>query len=121
MRNLHELDRWRLRDERVLARYGNYGDGICGVFKLISPTTRRLCLHVVASSDAGWDHVSVPHPKRVPDWAEMEHVKRAFFRDDETAMQLHVPPARHINVHPNCLHLWRPIDQDIPLPPADFV
>ena len=52
----------------------------------------------------------------------MEHVKRAFFKDDETAMQLHVPPSDHVNHHPHCLHLWRPNDgRDIPRPPAIFV
>ena len=51
----------------------------------------------------------------------MEHIKRLFFADDETAMELHVPPDKHINTHPNCLHLWRPQDQPIPLPPSIFV
>ena len=121
MRDLNELDRWRLRGDRVLALYGSEGDGTCGAFKLISPTTRKLCLLVIASSGGGWDHLSVSHPKRVPDWAEMEHIKRLFFRDDETAMQLHVPPSQHINCHPHTLHLWRPTDRDIPMPPGVFV
>jgi hypothetical protein len=38
----------------------------------------------------------------------MEFVKRIFFADDETAMQLHVPLAEHISHHPYCLHIWRP-------------
>jgi hypothetical protein len=36
-------------------------------------------------------------------------------------MQLHVPLVDHINTHPNVLHLWRPRDAEIPLPPSDFV
>ncbi|HEY1881361.1 MAG TPA: hypothetical protein VGG68_15650 [Caulobacteraceae bacterium] len=49
-------------------------------------------------------------------------MKRAFFRDDETAMQLHVPPTDHINAHPCCLHLWAPNDgRQIPRPPGEFV
>ena len=51
----------------------------------------------------------------------MEQVKRLFFRDDETAMQLHVQPADHINCHPHCLHLWRPHGVEIPRPPAFMV
>jgi len=43
-------------------------------------------------------------------------------RDDhETVMQLHVPVAEHRNLHPNCLHLWRPLNERIPQPPPDMV
>jgi hypothetical protein len=51
----------------------------------------------------------------------MEHVKRLFFKDDETAMQLHVPPSDHLSLHPYCLHLWRPQDREIPRPPSIMV
>jgi hypothetical protein len=51
----------------------------------------------------------------------MEHVAKLFFQDDEVAMQLHLPPDQHINVHPYVLHWWRPHDQQIPLPPRIFV
>jgi hypothetical protein len=51
----------------------------------------------------------------------MEQVKRLFFRDDETAMQLHVPPSDYVNAHPYTLHLWRPLDQEIPRPPSVMV
>lgn len=78
-------------------------------------------LMVIASWGGGWDHVSVSRPDRCPTWEEMERVKRAFFRPEECAMQLHVPPADHINAHPFCLHLWRPHDVLIPLPPKWMV
>jgi len=71
--------------------------------------------------DPFWDHVSVSRANRCPNWPEMEHVKRLFFQDTETAMQLHVPAADHINNHPYCLHLWRPHGVEIPRPPAIFV
>lgn len=78
-------------------------------------------LRVIASTGGGWDHVSVSLGSRIPCWEEMEFVKRTFFRDDEYAMQLHVPPSAHINHHPNCLHLWRPQCWPIPIPPAWMV
>lgn len=78
-------------------------------------------LRVIAASGDGWDHVSVSTQSRTPTWAEMELVKHAFFEDDETAMQLHVPPSKHINNHPYCLHLWRPHDVAIPTPPTIMV
>ena len=78
---------------------------------------RTVRLHVIFSDGGGWDHVSVSHPQRCPRWEEMEAVKRRFFKHRETAMQLHVPPADHVNCHRYCLHLWRPQDFDIPRPP----
>lgn len=80
-----------------------------------------VLLRVIASNGGGWDHVSVSLPNRTPNWREMEYIKRLFFRENEAAMQIHVPPADHINCHPNCLHLWRPQDTEIPRPPAWMV
>lgn len=78
-------------------------------------------LRIVAARGEGWDHVSVSLEHRAPNWEEMEMVKRAFFKDDECAMQLHVPPTDHINCHPNVLHLWRPHWKHIPRPPSWMV
>lgn len=114
MRPLRLLDAFRLRDvER--ASYGCEGDDTCGVFSIRDIKLKNV-LRVIASSDMGWDHVSVSLPHRCPTWDEMEHVKRLFFRDDEWAFQLHAPQADHINCHPHCLHIWRPHDQEIPTP-----
>ena len=121
MKDLAILDAFRQRTQRVLQMYGSFGDGGNGVFSLPFPRT-SVYLLCVASNGDGWDHVSVSLSNRCPNWAEMEHVKRAFFKDDETAMQLHVPPSDHVNHHPHCLHLWRPNDgREIPRPPAIFV
>ncbi len=114
MKNLDLLEIYRVKSKEILAHYGSYGDETCGVFLIpVCPP-----LKIVASAGEGWDHVSVSTPNRPPTWAEMEHVKRTFFKEDETAMQLHVPPSDHINCHPNCLHLWRPHNESIPRPPA---
>ena len=120
MRDLHELDGYRRADAATRAMYGSAGDATCGVFDLPFPRT-GVTLLCIASSGLGWDHVSVSLKNRTPNWAEMEHVKRAFFKDDETAMQLHVPPGDHISVADTCLHLWRPQRQEIPRPPREFV
>lgn len=76
---------------------------------------------LVLSCGAGWDHVSVSLPYRVPNYEEMKAIKRLCFRDDEWAMELHAPPSKHISRHPYCLHLWRPQDTPIPIPPEDMV
>jgi hypothetical protein len=120
MRNLHELDAFRIRGKTAIEIYGSEGDGYAGAFIVPSPADRQP-LVVVAAADAGWDHVSVSRRNRCPNWAEMEHIARLFFREDEVAMQLHVPASEHINIHPNVLHWWRPWNQAIPRPPAIFV
>lgn len=73
-----------------------------------------------AEAGARWDHVSVSRCDRCPTWQEMCLVKDMFFKPDEVAMQLH-PVAEYINNHPFCLHLWRPLDAEIPLPPSILV
>ena len=120
MRNLRELERYRQRGPEVLAAYGWAGDWSCGAFVVPSPVDKAPMV-VLASSEGGWDHVSVSRKNRVPNWAEMEHIFRLFFRDDETAMQLHVPASEHVNMHPYCLHIWRPQGLAIPKPPPIFV
>lgn len=120
MRDLTELDKYRDTSKRVLEFYGWGGDGTCGVFRIPSRSNGRE-LFVIAASGEGWDHVSVSRPNRPPTWAEMDQIKRMFFGDDEVVMQLHVAAKDHISVHHNCLHLWRPLDASIPLPPKDMV
>ena len=105
MRDLNLLDIYRDRSSAVIQLFGHAGDDANGFFHIPSPTDTSY-MKVLASSGEGW-----------------EHVKHLFFRDDETAMQLHVPPENHINVHPYCLHIWRPSDPQtpIPLPPEWMV
>lgn len=55
-----------------------------------------------------WEHVSVSFPHRCPTWEEMALVKRAFWRDDETVVEFHPARSEYVNVHPFCLHLWKP-------------
>jgi hypothetical protein len=122
MRDLNTLNRYRVTDPKHLPPHadGWPGDGTCGAFIIPSPIDGRI-LRIIASNGEGWDHVSVSLEKRVPNWREMSVIHRMFFRDDEVAMQLHVPLTDHINAHPNVLHLWRSHDQPIPLPPRNFV
>lgn len=119
MRNLSELDNFRIRTPAVIGYYGSIGDDTCGVF-MVTGLNGDL-LQIVASSDMGWEHVSVSCQNRCPTWEEMDSVKRMFFNPYETAVQFHVPEADHINFHQYCLHLWRPLEQVIILPPPELV
>ena len=119
MRNLNGLNRYR-DIETAIKLYGFAGDHETGMF-LVPSNVDGVSITVIASVGEGWDHVSASRADRCPSWEEMEQIKRLFFKDDETAMQLHVPPAEHISFHPNCLHLWRPTRESIPTPPAWMV
>lgn len=112
-RNLHALDQYRR------TYMDQVGDAGCGMFVLPSPVMGEL--RVVASNELGWDHVSVSLHNRPPVWTEMEHVKRLFWQDDAVVMQLHVAVSAHISIHPHTLHLWRPHDVALPLPPPIMV
>lgn len=120
MRNLYELNRYRDTSKAVVAHFGFAGDDTCGCFWISSPVDSAP-MRVVASSGEGWDHISISRKNRCPNWPEMEHAKRLFFRDDETAMQLHVPVSDHRSFHHFCLHIWRPLNAEIPRPPAILV
>lgn len=80
-------------------------------------------LKVIAcdGEETGWDHVSLSLPNRCPNWSEMCTVKDLFFDAEETVIQLHPPLSSYVNVHPYCLHLWRPVFTEIPLPLRSLV
>jgi hypothetical protein len=114
VRNLTALDAFRVPDTPY------EGGALGGAFLIPYPLTGEK-LRCIATVGGGWDHVSVSLADRTPTWAEMSYAKRAFFCEDEVAMQLHVAEDEHINIHPYVLHLWRPHAAKIPLPPAAFV
>lgn len=119
MRNLHELDKYRITNGKVVEFYGSVGDDKSGAFA-INYAGREL--HVIATAYDGWDHLSVSLPNRTPNWYEMEHVAKLFFKENEMAVQYHVPTEKHVNVMENCLHWWRPhLPIIILMPPIAFV
>src|SRR3954469_13784025 len=94
-----------------------------GYFEIPFSRTSAI-LRVVATSAApgvDWEHVSVSLRKRTPNWFEMDFIKDIFWLETETVLQFHVPKSEHINCHPNCLHLWRPVKFAVPLPPPGMV
>lgn len=80
---------------------------------------------IVFSTGFGWEHLSISHRNKTPDWDTMCQVKDMFWREDEACMQLHPKKEDYINNHPYCLHIWKPIKEElgveIPLPPSILV
>ncbi len=81
-----------------------------------------LTYHVIASDGAGWEHVSVSLNKnRTPTWKQMCIVKDIFWDKEDCVIQYHPPESEYVNNHPYVLHLWRPIDKEIPIPNSILV
>lgn len=78
-------------------------------------------LHFIFSWACGFEHLSVSTPTRTPTWDEMCIMKDVFWRDDEECMQLHPKKENYIDNMKYCLHIWRPINQAIPMPPNIMV
>ena len=78
---------------------------------------------VIWSNGGGWEHVSICPYKRsyTPTWDEMCSLKDMFFHDNEVVVQFHPAKSEYINNMPNCLHLWRPLNEVMPTPPSIMV
>ena len=81
----------------------------------------RTELNFIMSWGAGFEHCSVSIPTRCPSWEQMCSIKDAFWNEDEVCMQLHPAKKDYVNNHPYCLHIWKPIDKEIPTPPSIMV
>jgi len=108
--------------EKFRVTYGRFGstkfDGFNGFFFI--PYAGEI-LKVMMSDMMGWDHVSVSYENRIPGWKELHWVKRLFWDDEETVIQIHPPESRYINRCEYCLHLWRNQNQEIELPPREMI
>jgi hypothetical protein len=116
---MKELDQVR-RDIAAIgfiAQGGGPGDEDCAGILVY----RGVRFAFILSWGDGWEHLSVSRRHRCPTWEEMCLFKDLFWRGDEAVMQLHPAQSEYVNVHPFCLHLWRPTDQPIPMPPKSMV
>ncbi len=55
-----------------------------------------------------WEHVSVSLKKRLPTWDELKFIKLLFWDAEDEVIQFFPPQSEYVNLHENCLHLWRP-------------
>lgn len=124
------LERYRIRKGPLAS---TDADGMQGAFHIPFSGGLSGTVHLRAIAHDGrdweqhgfpppaWEHVSVSLTTRCPTWDELEHVRLLFWGPEETVLQLHVPRTLHVNRHPHCLHLWKPIGFEIPLPPRRCV
>jgi hypothetical protein len=112
------LERYRITEGHYASELGN----MFGAF--IIHRSSGATLTVISSGEDFehlWEHVSVSTEKRTPKWSEMCMIKDLFWDEEETVMQLHPPKSIYVNYHPFTLHLWKPMEHSIPLPPPLLV
>ena len=95
------------------------GDDRNGYFLI--PLKHGQKVQVIASDGMGWEHISVSRKDRPPLWDEMCQIKNLFWGDEDCVIQYHPPRSQYVNNHPNCLHLWRPIGIELPMPDSLLV
>ena len=105
-----------IRSDRRFQRYQDGEDGGRGWV-----TINGKMFVVVYSNGGGWDHVSVSLRGRCPTWDEMCQIKDVFFNEDECCIEYHPAKKDYVNIHPYCLHIWKPQGQTFPTPPRMFV
>lgn len=113
-----KLERGRLRQGEFASMTGD----LHGAFVVYGPCS---CDLTILSSgrdlEFGWEHVSVSTRRRAPNWQEMCFIKNLFWHEDEWVVQYHPAKTDYVNMHPNCLHLWRPLVDRLPTPPSVLV
>lgn len=121
MKDLKELDAYRQKDIE-LGLWGTSGDSGNGCFKVF---VKGKSFFVIATSEGGWDHVSVSpcskSRKSCPTWEEMCAIKDMFFSKEEEAVEYHPKESQYVNNYEYCLHIWRPTVEKLPTPPKYFV
>lgn len=120
MKNLNNIHNFRRID---LYHNGFVGDAYNGAFTIDRYKNGEFYL-VIVSNGQGWDHVSVTlHRKnganieRCPSFEEMQMIKEKIFTEEEVVFQLHPREEDYINTHPYCLHLWKPNNCSMFVPP----
>lgn len=103
-------------------RIGDYGSndsyGNNGVFFI---RNLKNIFKIIASDGEGWEHVSVSLPNRCPTWKEMCWIKNIFWDENDCIIQFHPQKSVYVNNNKYCLHLWRKINYEFPLPDSILV
>ena len=107
--------------------------GLCGAFEVLLNKAYKFTgspksiMHVIADDgrETGWEHVScyktTGKTRWTPNWKEMCIIKDLFWDEEDCVIQYHPPKQDYVNCNPYVLHLWRPVDIELPRPPKILV
>jgi hypothetical protein len=112
------LNKHRVREPSVSVpqRYcTDDGFGFNGMFRFVIDGKQLRC---IASDGEGWQHVSVSIEleTKPPTWSIMVKVKELFWEDEDVVVQYHPAKSQYVNMHPGCLHLWKPTGAPLQAP-----
>lgn len=88
-----------------------------GFFILPNPRTMKgMYILIQADNLQGWEHISIaiPSENRWPTIEELNWIREFFWDTDERLVQFH----GKLKKNEFCIHLWKPIDQELPVPPS---
>lgn len=110
-----------LQDKRIDKILRNVNNEKVIQLKLMLNTQydKQSCVKFTRALD--WEHLSVSFDDMLPDWNYMQEMKEMFWNDDEECFQLHPKKENYINNHEYCLHIWKSLKQQIPIPPTILV
>ena len=86
-------------------------DGSQGRRWIVSGVMTVICSVLTYPDGKRWIHVSCARKTRIPDWDDLKHVKEIIL-GDRFAVQIFPPKDEYVNLHPFCLHLYSPEDQN---------
>lgn len=118
MSNWEILNKARLSPEQDPTFGTPPSAGFNGLFCMIINGVQVKC---IASDGGGWKHVSVSIQSRtgmvvLPSWQIMCKVKDLFWEPEDWVVQFHPAKSEYVDVHPGVLHLWQPINVELPKP-----
>lgn len=99
-----------MNEEGIIRVDGNFFD----------PVSQKR-YYTIFTSSLGWEHASVSQHNKTPTWDIMCRVKDVFWSGEECCIEYHPKEEDYINMHEHCLHIWKPIGVEIPMPPSIMV
>lgn len=115
----------KYRSKTHMASDDSYGNN--GFFFIPYQKSNSLEYRVQASDGMGWEHCSISialpgkQALRCPTWEEMCYIKDLFWDKEDCVIQYHPSKDQYVNRHPFVLHLWKPINQVIPIPDKSMI
>ena len=118
----HVPEQYRITDGQM-ASDKSYGNN--GAFRIPVSGFKFLNMFIIASDGMDWEHVSIHLSDGImgstPTWDDMCKIKDMFWDEEDCVVQYHPPKSKYVNVHKHTLHLWRPMNRVIPLPPSKLI
>jgi hypothetical protein len=117
LEKLSRANRWRIRTGEFAS---DETDGFNGHF--LVPLEGEL-FHVILSDGMGFRHLSVSNAQKrtLPSWTVLRRLKETFWGDDSWVVQYLPAKDDYVNDHKWVLHLWEPLNQELPKPPIILV